>query len=323
MMSSSGWLTALSSLAFASLAVLAVAAQDSGGSRIEKDLTLAPGGKFILDADVGSVTLKGTSDSGAHVVITSKSGDLNSKYDISFDQGSDYAKVTVRKKGAHWLWSFSGNLHFEISVPRQTKLDLKTGAGAIAVSGTEGDAGLSTSGGSIEVSSLQGVLQAETSGGGINLGSIRGKAEVSTSGGSIEADSIAGPLKAETSGGGIRISGVTGDLEAETSGGSVHIENAGGHVVASSSGGSVSVSFSAGNAKGGEISSSGGSVSARIDPSVSLVITGDTTGGSARTNLPLTTDNRNGQGKLSGTLGSGGATLTLHTSGGGVSVEAL
>ena len=47
---------------FSALAVLALGSLALAESRIEKDLTLAPNGRFVLDADAGSVTVTGTSN---------------------------------------------------------------------------------------------------------------------------------------------------------------------------------------------------------------------------------------------------------------------
>ena len=73
---------------FAGLALLAlaVAAPRAGAdSRIEKNLKLDPGGKFVLDSDAGSVTLTGSSERGASVVITSNRDDRSrSRHPMGF-----------------------------------------------------------------------------------------------------------------------------------------------------------------------------------------------------------------------------------------------
>ena len=62
-------------------------------------------------------------------------------------------------------------------------------------------------------------------------------------------------------------------IDGATNGG-VSVKGAGGRVVAYSSGGSVRVGFAAGNAHGGEVSSSGGAVDVQVDPAVRLSIDG-------------------------------------------------
>ena len=64
--------------------------------RLEKDLKLDPGGRFVLESDAGSVTVTGSKESGAHVVVTSDRDDLATLFDLAFEEGSATARVTAR-----------------------------------------------------------------------------------------------------------------------------------------------------------------------------------------------------------------------------------
>ena len=288
---------------------------------IGKTLRLDPGGRFVLDADAGSVTITGTSEAGAKVIITSNRDDLASLFNFNFEDGPGTARVTARKTfHDHWLKNLS--LHFEVRMPSATQLELKTGGGSIKVYGIKGDSDLKTSGGSVEVSDLAGKLKAETSGGSISLREVTGDARVETSGGSIQVASLSGSLHGNTSGGPIHISRVDGDVDVETSGGSIHIEGAGGRVIAKTSGGSIEVNFDRGNAKGGELETSGGSVHAALDPGVNLTLDASASGGGVRSDLPIARVGQISNSSLHGSLGSGGAELRLHTSGGSIQIAA-
>ena len=301
------------------LAAVSVSAR--ADREIEKNLKLSPGGRFVLDADAGSVTITGTGEAGAKVIITSNRDDLESLFNFNFEDGPGTARVTARKTfHDHWFKNLS--MHFEVRVPSATQLELKTGGGSIKVYGIKGDSDLRTSGGSVEVSDLAGKLRVETSGGHISLREVTGDARVGTSGGSIQVDSLSGSLHGNTSGGPIRISRVEGDVEAETSGGSIHIEGAGGHVIAKTSGGSIEVSFDRGNAKGGQLETSGGSVHAALDPRVNLTVDASASGGGVRSDLPITMVGQISTSSLHGSLGSGGAELRMHTSGGSIQIGA-
>ena len=61
----------LSSLLLATLITPALATLAVAGSHVEKNLKLEPKGRFVLDSDVGSVTVTGVSSSGARVVRAS------------------------------------------------------------------------------------------------------------------------------------------------------------------------------------------------------------------------------------------------------------
>jgi hypothetical protein len=75
----------LSILLLAALVTPALATLADASSRIERNLKLESKGRFVLQSDVGSVTLTGASSSGARVVISSDREDFESLYAISFE----------------------------------------------------------------------------------------------------------------------------------------------------------------------------------------------------------------------------------------------
>jgi DUF4097 and DUF4098 domain-containing protein YvlB len=240
-------------------------------------------------------------------VLTSDKDDFESRFDLKLEELPGELRISLKKKESLTSWSswFSNaKIHFEIQVPTKTATDLQTGGGHISVHALEGDAKVETSGGHIEVGNLQGNLTAETSGGHISLKTISGNAKVETSGGHIEAVGVVGNLSAETSGGHIEIRGAKGRVDADTSGG--HVE----------------VSFAKGNAHGGKIESSGGGITVEVDPDVDLAIDASTSGGTVRTDIPVKITGKVNGSSIRGTLGKGGETLYVHTSGGSVSIGA-
>ena len=291
-------------------------------TRIEKNLKLSPGGEFRLDTDLGRVTVTGSSDDGARVVITSKRKDLEDLLTFRFDETPGTVKISARQKHRfHWFNNSGNGVQCEIQVPHDTRLSIETSGGGISISGTRGQAKLDTSGGAIHVDDLVGDLDADTSGGGIDLSNIRGKVRASTSGGGVDATAIDGPIFAESSGGSIELERVTGDIDADTSGGGIRIVDAGGRVQADTSGGGIEASFMKGNSQGGALSSSGGGIEVTLDPDADLNI--EASGDAVRTDLPLRVKGEISRGSLSGSLGKGGNTLRVHTSGGSVRILAL
>jgi hypothetical protein len=274
-------------------------------TRIEKNLKLDSGGKLVVVADAGSLTITGSASPGAHVVLTSDKDDFESRFDVKFEELPGELRITMKKKDSltSWTsWFNNSKIRFEIQVPTKTSTDLQTGGGHVEVRALEGDAKVDTSGGHIEIADLRGNVNAETSGGHITLKKISGNARVETSGGHIEADAVEGDLVAETSGGHIEIRGAKGRVDADTSGG--HVE----------------VGFAKGNAHGGKIESSGGGITVAVDPNVDLAIDASTSGGSVSTDIPVKIVGKVGRSSIRGTLGKGGETLYVHTSGGSVSI---
>jgi hypothetical protein len=283
------------------VAVLTLGVGARAQSRITKTLSLQPGGEFVLSSDLGSVTISGLSPTGAHLAITSNREQINSLFEITYVVSPGRVQVTVRRRERSG-WFNHVSLHFDIEVPAQTALDIRTRGGGIRTSSLRGNETLTTSGGAIDVSSLDGHLLARTSGGSIRLREVTGNAEVETSGGPIGVASLEGSLVAHTSGGPIRIDGISGRVDAHTSGGSIEAV------------------FARDDAEGGVLETSGGSIRVALDPAVNLEVDASTSGGSVLTDLPLRREGKSSRSSVHGAVGSGGALLRLHTSGGSIRI---
>ena len=292
--------------------------------RVEKHLKLEAGGRLVVDSSEGSVRVSGSTESGAQVIVTTNRDDINQLFDFNYEEHAGEVKITARRRHP-WGWNLGHgiNLHFEVTVPQETSVEVKTGGGSVEVSRIKRETELDTSGGSIRASDLGANLRAHTSGGGIQLEEVGGNARVDTSGGDIRAGSLGGSLEARTSGGSIDLRAVKGDLLAHTSGGSIRVEDAGGRVNADTSGGSVDVSFARGNSHGGEVESSGGGVRVRLDPSANLDLDASSSSGPVINGLPIRVSGTLSRSHLVGSIGSGGPSLRVHSSGGSVHIEAL
>ena len=296
-------------------------------SKLERRLALKPGGTFTLDTEVGSVTVIGDTTSGAVVTVASPRNDLDRRYDFKLQESATGVRVTVRRRGS-WLaglfggdWFNGGFVDFRIHVPHRTSINVNTSGGGVRVSRLAGDARIRSSGGGLRIEELDGNVEAHTSGGPIRARRVGGDVRANTSGGGIDIADVSGAVRAETSGGGIQIDTVKGEIHADTSGGGVRVRGAGGRVEAHSSGGPVTVSFSAGNDRGGALSSSGGGVQVELDPRVALSIDADSSGGGVNCELSVTTRDRVSSRSLRGSINGGGSLLHLRSSGGGVRIS--
>lgn len=295
----------------------------SADFRMERTLDFEAGGRFSLDTDSGSVTIRGGSGSTAEVVITSSRDDVEDRFDFSFNDSGSGATVRVERRGGllrRWF-DHDSNLHFDVRLPARATVFVDTSGGRLELQDIQGEVDLRTSGGSIKVDAVEGGVLADTSGGSISIAAVRGDVNADTSGGSISIVDVTGNAIADTSGGRITMRDISGDVFADTSGGGIDIEGAGGQVEADTSGGPVSVVFAAGNDHGGSLSSSGGRVTAVIDSSVGLDIDASSSGGSVRSDVPLTIRGTVSKSEIRGTLNGGGATLKLRSSGGGIRIE--
>jgi hypothetical protein len=287
------------------VALLGAAAAARADYRQDKSYSLPPGGDFFLSTEAGGASIRGGEGDQARVVISSRRGDFDEKYEVIVEETPGRLEITIEHRGRKpWSWSFGDQgAHVEVTLPRRTDVVVKS------------------SGGGIDVESIEGSVEAKSSGGGVTVLEVSGDVVASSSGGGVEVERIGGGAKLDSSGGSVSARRVAGDIDAGSSGGGVRIDEAGGAVVASSSGGGVRVGFAAGNAKGGDLHSSGGGVTARVDPSVGLEIDAYASGGDADCELPVTVRGKMKDNTVRGTLNGGGAVLKLRSSGGGVTIE--
>ncbi len=267
--------------------VLALAGAARADFRVEKSFDLPAGGSFHLHSEAGGVEVRGTDGNKATIVVTSTREDFADIYDLTFEPtGADRLDVRIeRKPGLHWPSGWNARTRVEVTLPKTVLADI------------------------------------ESSGGGVDASGLAARLRVSSSGGGVHVDDVQADVDLRSSGGGITANNVGGNIDASSSGGGVRIDEAHGEVLAESSGGSVKVTFAAGNAKGGDLSSSGGGVQARVDPAVGLELDAHSSGGGLTCDLPVTVRGKIGRDSIRGQLNGGGARLKVRSSGGGVTIE--
>jgi hypothetical protein len=80
--------------------LLLMGAAPAPKSRFERSVPLPSGTRFVLDADAGSVVVRGSARGDARVVATSSLEEIEEKYRIEVKQTSGEVRVVSRKKPA-------------------------------------------------------------------------------------------------------------------------------------------------------------------------------------------------------------------------------
>ena len=279
---------------------------------------VAVGGSLVVDTDIGSIQVSTTASTSVEVVVEG-SGRRLEELEVEMSENEGTVTVVGDFPGKQ-VWGRKPRVRFEISIPREFDIDLRTAGGSIRVGDLVGEARVKTSGGSLDLGEIDGPVWGRTSGGSIRVDGCTQAVDVHTSGGSITIGDVVGDLKAHTSGGSISLGEVGGDIEARTSGGSVRIAAAGGTVNATSSGGSVTAVLTGQPSGDCQLKTSGGAVHVTIAEHLSLDISATCSGGRVNSDLQLT-DVEQSKRSLRGALNGGGPDLVLHTSGGGVTIE--
>jgi TonB family protein len=180
------------------------------------------------------------------------------------------------------------SVQFEITVPRNYNVEVKTEAGdietgdigGIATLTTQGGiiragrigfgvggagkgvsdrlvARLETEGGHIQVQDVAGDLKAFTAGGHINAGNIEGDASLRSGGGHIRAGQIGGRADLQTDGGNITVGQAGNLVSVRTGGGQIDFGEVRGSVRAQTGGGGIRIMYVSGPM---EVESSAGSI---------------------------------------------------------------
>jgi TonB family protein len=179
-------------------------------------------------------------------------------------------------------------VQFEIAVPRNYSVEVKTEAGDIETDDIGGTASLTTQGGNIragrigvgignsrnaaaehlvarletegghiQVQDVAGDLRAFTAGGHINAGNIAGDAALRSGGGHIRAGQIGGRADLETEGGNITVGQAGKLVSVRTGGGQIDFGEVRGSVRAQTGGGGIRIMYVSGPM---EVESSAGSI---------------------------------------------------------------
>jgi DUF4097 and DUF4098 domain-containing protein YvlB len=283
----------------------------------QKTFTVAPGGKLLVEVNVGSIEVTASDRKDVAIEVFRKvsarglgGGDREKaelqKHELTLSQEGNTVIVRAqRQKDAARVNNMNLNFRYVILVPAKFDADVKT------------------SGGGIKVADLNGHLKAHTSGGSLKFAGIRGPIDGHTSGGSIALSNTDGKVAIKTSGGSIKIDQHKGDVLAKTSGGSISVEDVEGQVQASTSGGSVNASLAriTGECR---LETSGGGINVAVPGNAALDIDARTSGGSVQSDLPVaTTTSEKKRNALQGKLNSGGTPLHLRTSGGSIHLKKL
>ena len=279
---------------------------------LTKTFTLDGPGKLEVNTSGGSIDVVGTSGNqvtvemyvkpnGGWSLFGSNDDDIEEALeDYTIDIRQDGSKViaTAERQGSNWGNS-KVSISFKVMVPTSMSCGLSTSGGSISVADVEGEHDIRTSGGSLNFDHLSGTTKAHTSGGSINVNDYQGQLDANTSGGSIRVDGSEGEAVLETSGGSINLENIRGSLEAHTSGGSIraNVEELGKFLTLKTSGGGITATIPGG--QGLDLDLSGNRVNTKL-----VNFTGESDKNS-----------------INGSVNGGGVPVSLHTSGGSVTLD--
>ena len=267
----------------------------------EKSFNVKFGQVLNVRTDLGDIIIK-TWDSEKISVKIYGDDDAENNMEFSFDQDEGGVSIFGDKKGGKiFSWFRSIDLKYEVKVPNEFDLNLKTSGGDLSVVKLSGEFTLKTSGGDIYLKHTRGEALAETSGGNVILKSHNGNSRLSTSGGDIKANTE------------------SGDLNANTSGGDILLESSNGNISAKTSGGDIELSY-AGESLGINLRTSGGDIDVKLPMDFDANVELRTSGGDLTNKFSNNKMTKVTKSQLIGKFNNGGAPLVCKTSGGDITV---
>ncbi len=312
---------------------------------------VASGGKLTIDADFGAIDVQSADADNVSVRVRRaaqlkedrRAGEILKNFDVQMTHAAVDVKIEAKFRGRVQQWKKAKkrlDVQFEIVVPRNYRLDLKTADAEISVVDIIGDvsvhtarAGLrlqnivgridgTTSGGNIDLKAFEGAATFRTSGGNITLDGGTGDVKAKTSGGNLQMIDVLGAVNGETSGGSVTLRGCKGGADVKTAGGSIEVEND-GPVLAKTSGGSIRCLLEEAVSSQNlllDLETIGGSINVSLVPDIAATVEARVLGGSVTTEFPVAAETTGtvNLDQLRGTINGGGSLLKLFSVGGNV-----
>ncbi|MEJ2637503.1 MAG: DUF4097 family beta strand repeat-containing protein [Calditrichia bacterium] len=296
----------------------------SSPEAIEKSFSVEKGGTLSIDSELGAIRVNSSTANTVEVKVIPESGWLSGSknifdnFEVNFAQTGNNVSVTGKfRNPSHKNWNGPG-LRYEVTVPYQYNVDLKTSGGSISVGKLQGAAAAKTSGGSLQFGEIDGEVTGKTSGGSITVDGCAKNTNVNTSGGSINLGAIGGNVDANTSGGSIKIEKAGGNVIAATSGGSINVGEVMGTIDARTSGGSVTAKIKKQPENACRLKTSGGSVTCYLPDNAAVDLDAETSSGRVESDFDVTVKGKMEEHSLLGKINGGGPELLLRTSGGNI-----
>jgi hypothetical protein len=182
-------------------------------------------------------------------------------------------------------WNRRGHAHLEIRVPRELQVEVTAVNGKVSVEG------------------VRGTVRARSSNGSARINDVVGDIEVLTSNAKVSCSCTCGRLLARSSNGKIELSEHRGSVDASTSNGLIRASL--DHV----------------GTGGVNLATSNGRIVLELPEEVDADVDIRVDNGVVRNDRPLCKAIREGNGRVQGRLGAGGALIKLRTSNGSISVR--
>ena len=282
-----------------------------------KVFAVQPGGTVQVDSYRGSITVdegdapevRITVQFDFNVDTEAEAERLRAELQLDVKQEENAVVVTARNPSEtgfrlSWQDQVRMELNYQIAVPRACNLTLKTASGNITVGRVAGRMIAEVEKGSAFFRQVDGSIDARARFGNIVISRCSGAVTARVLRGSISGGTLAGAA----------------DLKATN--GAIDVLMVRDACTALAEAGDVTVGFPSTIAQPAKITASGGTITAKIDPTANCDVAASALWGAAKCALPLTGEGREESSRrITGRLNRGGPLLTFRANGGSVKIE--
>lgn len=242
--------------------------------KVEKEFAMSPGGKLIVDADMGDVVVRPSETDRVTVsvlrrVLAESKGQAQARlsaHELSATQEGDTISLVGKlrnKKSGSGKAGRSATRHykrvlFRIGVPAEFDARIITADGDISIGSVRGRVTATSETGDIKLGRIDGSVFVRTVAGHVDLSrGCQGNLDVVTATGDVVATDVTGRAEARSNGGKVFFTRVGQAVHARTTGGGVSVEDCPGAIDLMTTGGRL---FLAGDAKSARLRASGGNI---------------------------------------------------------------
>lgn len=285
---------------------------------VVRSFVVEPGALIAIDTYSGSISVTEAETNVVRIAVRLEIGaddeqeveNMLRTLELDFEAKEQTIRVLARRPAqtrARWIWNEDRLIEptFRVIVPRQCRLQLSTRSGAITVGAIDGSVDASAEVGDVFVRHVHG---------SVNLVTGEGEAVVSRCEGDVRVRVGRGTLRVGTVKGRCDVGNASGDVEVLAPRGDLH---------ASATAGEVVVHFPRTYTGRADVRTSGGGITARIDPAASCEVVASASFlaqvTAAAPFAPIAGKNNSRRLKLR--LQDGSSRISLRTGGGDVRIE--
>lgn len=188
-------------------------------SQETKSFAVSGSSRVSITTFSGPVTVRGWDQSEVKYTATKRAGDEESLKLLSVRTEQQGQTIAINAINEH---EYSGSVHLEVYVPRNTSLHVTSGDGPLTLDGVSGDITLRSGDGPISVNNSGGQLRVNTGDGPIQINKFDGQVDARTGDGPIALDGNFNALSARTGDGEISLTVPAGSsftIETNATGG--------------------------------------------------------------------------------------------------------